>query len=550
MTTIQPTARYEGAGQGRRLASWSAPSTGPVATTTPAIQTLRNRVRDLVRNDAIAASAVRVLVNSIVGFGIQCRSTIPDKEAKKRLTNLWNEWAKTASTCGLDFYGLQVLIVRAMVTDGEAFIRLRHRRPDDGLAVPFQLEALEADMLPMLTTEVWPGLPEGHQIVQGVEIDGIGRRVAFWFHKQHPGERMTSSTVSSDLTRVPAESVLHIFEPQRIGQVRGVSPFAPVITRLKNVSDYDDGVIERLKLANLFVAFVTKPLPSGSSDVMTGLPLSSDFDAPLAGLEPGLLQELLPGESMEFSSPPDAGAAYSEFMRQQYLTIGAAIGVPPEMLTGELRDISDRTLRFSVGEFRRRVEQIVWTVLVPRFLNPVREAFGFHARLSGAISEADYKLVTSCTWAIHAHAFIHPTQDIAARKAEVDAGFRSRASVISERGDDPDEVDQERADDAARASSLNLSTGDEKLVQAQIEKLNREAEAAERAAQASQQQAAEARARAQAATAEATRTKQATTHAEGLHVHSMAEAKARSRIAALEIEAVNIGLKELKGGAK
>ena len=472
-TTIQPTNRYEGAGRGRRLASWNTPSSGPVATTTPAIATLRNRARDLARNDPVAAAAIRVQVNSLIGFGIQCRTKSDDRDSKKRISAVWDKWVSRASNCGLDLYGLEVLIARALATEGEAFIRLRPRRPDTVDGVPFQLEPLEADMVPLLTTQVHPGLPPGSQIVQGIEIDGNGDRAAIWFHPAHPGEHLDifnlTNNPAANLVRVPIESVLHIYEPQRIGQMRGITPFSPVITKLKNVADYDDAVIEKVKLSNLFTAFLTRPLASGAADAMTGLPFDGDPAAPLAGLEPGTLQELLPGESMQFSDPPDAGAGYVEFMRQQYLTIASALGVPPEMLTQELRDISDRTLRFSVSEYRRRIEQIVWTVLVPKMLNPIREAFCLYARLSGQLSEADYQNALSFTWSMHAQPNFHPSQDVIARIKEVEAGFRSRTSVISERGEDPDAVDLERAEDLQRSVDLGLQPLSDQQTAVEIE---------------------------------------------------------------------------------
>ena len=454
-------ARYDGAGHGRRFAGWSAPSSGPRAATSGGIATLRNRARDLVRNDPVACAAVRVLANSIVGFGISCRPNTQDPAQKKRITPAWNAWWKVAPTDGADFAALQVLVARAYVTDGECFVRLRSRRPEDGLPALLQLEALESDMLPTLDADTWPGLPTGYSIRQGIEFDAIGRRSAYWFHRAHPGEpnAFAPTTTAGDLVRVPAESVLHVFEPQRIGQLRGVTPFAPAIAKLRTVGDFDDAVVERQKLANLFTAFVKKPQLSGDSDPLTGLAAEGTLDAPLAGLEPGMLQELLPGEEIQFSSPPDAGANYADFMRQQHLLIGAAVGIPPEMLTGELRDISDRTLRFAVGEYRRRIEQITWTVLVPRFLQPVREAWSTAAALApGGLSPIDAREAVDCVWAPQMQPYIHPTQDVATLETLVSAGFKSRASVIAERGDDPAEVDAERAEDRRREATQQLDS--------------------------------------------------------------------------------------------
>lgn len=545
---IDPQARYEAASQGRRMAGWNPPNTGPVSVVAPALPALRSRIRDLVRNDPIAASAVRVYANSVVGSGIMCRSTTEDPELKAKITKVWNTWAKSASVCGADFYGLQVQVVRALITDGEALLRIVPRQLGEGLDVPFQLQPLESDMLPLLDADIAPGLPAGNVIRSGIELDKHGRRVAYWLHTQHPGERnaFDPATMTSELVRVPADQVMHVFDPHRLGQLRGVSPLAAVAVKLKHIGDFDDAVLERQHLANLFTAFIIRPTPSGTNDPMTGLPVGGGLDQPIATLEPGASVELLPGEDIKFAAPPDAGTNYSEYYRTQLLATAAGVGIPPEMLTGELRDVSDRTLRFSVGEFRRRVDQIIWTVLVPRFLQPTREAFGRFAVLGGQISMDELPEVENCTWAPQAQAAIHPTQDLQAAKMAVDAGFRSRASVIASFGDDPEQVDIERAEDMTRAAALGLQTPEEAKTAAEVAKLEAEAEAAQKSAQAATAAAQAARAKAAEAKASTDAVKAQQRTSEALREHETAAAADRAKVARLEVQAAEIGLRELK----
>ena len=52
------TARYDAAGQGRRLAGWTPPSSGP-NTAMAGLQTIRNRSHDAVRNDWSAKSVTQ-----------------------------------------------------------------------------------------------------------------------------------------------------------------------------------------------------------------------------------------------------------------------------------------------------------------------------------------------------------------------------------------------------------------------------------------------------------------------------------------------------------
>lgn len=543
-----PQARYDGASHGRRVAGWNPPNSGPVSVVTPALPTLRNRIRDLVRNDPIAASAVRVWANSVVGSGILARSTVEDPDLKAKITKVWNTWAKSASVCGADLYGLQVQVVRALITDGEAFLRIVPRRLGDGLDVPFQLQPLESDMLPLLDSDVAPGLPPGHVIRSGIELDSNGRRVAYWLHTQHPGEQnpFAINAKPSELVRVPADQVMHVFDPMRLGQLRGVSPLAPVVVKLKNVGDFDDAVLERQHLANLFTAFITRPTPSGANDPMTGLPVAGDLDQPIATLEPGASIELLPGEDIKFAAPPDAGTNFSDYYRTQMLTIAAGVGIPVEMLTGDIRDVSDRALRFAVNEFRRRCGQLLWTVIVPKMLDPVRHAFGKFAVLGGAITIEELPEIGNCTWHAEAHQYIHPVQDVQARKLEVESGFRSRASVISERGDDPEAVDRDRAEDAKRAEQLGLQTPDEQKVAAEIAKLEAEADAAEKAAQAATAAAQAAKAKASEAKASADTLNAQQRTVEATRQHEVEASADRAKVARLEVQAAEIGLRELK----
>src|SRR5690606_36325209 len=68
-------------------------------------------------------------------------------------------------------------------------------------------------------------------------------------------------------------------------------------------------------------------------------------DVPLAGLEPGTMQELPVGWDVTLSQPPAPGTDYAEFLRGHLLAIASRHGVPYEVLTGDLRNISDRALK-------------------------------------------------------------------------------------------------------------------------------------------------------------------------------------------------------------
>lgn len=548
---VVPMAHYEGAGQGRRLAGWKAPSTGPVQAVAPALTTLRNRARDAARNAPLAAAIVRAWLSALVGSGIVCRTQTDDTKLRAKIEKAWRDWLPQADSSGAasDFYALQTLAVRAFVTDGECFLRIRSRRLSDGLAAPVQIELLESDLLPQLDLQ----LSDGNRIIQGVEFDRLGRRVAYHFHRAHPGDKGAFSTDLGSYSRVPAEFVSHVFAPERPGQVRGVSVLAPILTRLRVIDDFVDATSERARLANLFAMFIKRPMPTGAEaeiDPLTGKGIAYDGDgAPMAPLEPGLSQELLPGEEVTFSDPPQPGAEFAEFVRSQIAQIAAgAGGMPTEFLTGDLRDVTDRALRVSLNEWRRVAEAVQWQIIIPRICMPVRAAWAQAAMLAGSLTAAEAMAANVCEWTPPRHRHLHPVQDVQGLKAEVDAGFRSRASVIAEYGYDVADVDAERAADAAREEALGLQSDAERLAEAEAAKLEAEAEKATREAEAAKAAAAEARANAE-------RLKAENATSEATKAHAITEAKERAeaaklatKTARLEVQAAELGLAELKEG--
>ncbi|MGH8435866.1 MAG: phage portal protein [Pseudomonas sp.] len=467
MTRIRHTPKrirnsYEGAGTGRRAAGWDAPEGALNTVAIPALPALRKRSRAAVRNDPYAYSAIDKRVSSIVGSGITPRAMIDDAKLRTALRQLWEDWVDESDADALtDFYGQQAMIARMVEESGECFVRLRYRRPTDGYAVPLQLQLLAAEYVP---TDKNFRTRAGNIVRAGIEFNAIGQRVAYWMYANHPGDTTANGYSYNTLYRIPAIEVLHIFEPTEAGQLRGVPRLAPVLLRLKSLDNYDDAVLFRQEVSNLFAGFITKPAREGMQplDPLTGQPISADSDgAPLVGLEPGSMQELMEGEEVKFSDPPDAGNTYVDFMKQQLQAAAAGIGLPYELLTGDMGDISDRVLRVMLNDFRRRIEQLQFGVYVFQLCRPVRAAWLDTAVLSAAIALPDYTTrrrdYLRTRWVPQGWAYIHPVQDVEGKLKEIAGGLNSRSEHVLRTGYDAEQIDEENAQDNARAEKLGLN---------------------------------------------------------------------------------------------
>ena len=148
--------------------------------------------------------------------------------------------------------------------------------------------------------------------------------------------------------------------------------------------------------------------------------------------------------------------------------VGKALGYL--MATPERPDDADNPLVRGFGteaspddqnEFRRRIEQRQFSVFVHQLCRPVRNAWTRTAVLAGVISLPGFATAPRpylrTRWVPQGWAYLHPVQDVQAKKLEVRAGFRSRSSVILSQGDDPELTENEMMADNARADAKGLS---------------------------------------------------------------------------------------------
>jgi len=432
--------RFEAAAKSRRTAHWNSPGTDANSANSGAIQTLRNRSRDMVRNDGYAARAVSAIVEHTVGTGIVMKPTGKAKGKVKAAADAWKIWADSTA-CDYDgrhdFYGLQALAFRSVVESGEVLIR-RVRTTD---AIPLKLQVIECDYLDHLKNE---RLDSGGYILQGVEHDRTGARVAYWLFEQHPGDATVGSAgASATSKRFNAVDILHVYRQDRPGQIRGTPWIASVAVTLKDLSDFEDAQLMRQKVASswaLFIHDTEAPLdPTGST-------------APIIDkVEPGLIEILPPGKDIKFASPPGVDG-YSEHVNQLLRRVAAGMGISAAALTGDLSQVNFSSGRMGWLEMQRNIEAWRWRILVPVLCDRVWGWFTEAAFLGG------YQLQGVLpVWTPPRREMIDPNSELTAQVNAIRAGVTTLSEVIRSNGYDPAEVLSERAEDDALLDKLSIT---------------------------------------------------------------------------------------------
>ena len=462
---------HEAAGRGRRSMAWMPGNPGAVAALLATHSDLRSKSRDLVRRNAWAQAGIEAFVANAVGTGIKPQSLAADDGFKAEVQALWRDWTEEADAAGqTDFYGLQALACRAMLEGGECLVRLRPRRPDDGLSVPLQIQLLEAEHLPVdLNTELPPSAGSagstvpGNAVRCGIEFDALGRRVAYHLYRSHPEDgRLAPMSGQGGLetVRVDAREVIHLYRVLRPGQIRGEPWLSRALVKLNELDQYDDAELVRKKTAAMFAGFVTRQSPE---DNLMGEGGPDGDGIALAGLEPGTLQLLEPGEDIKFSEPADVGGSYSEFLRTQFRAVAAALGITYEQLTGDLTGVNYSSIRAGLLEFRRRCEMVQHGVLVHQLCRPVWATWMKQAVLAGALEAPGFarggaarRRHLQAKWIPQGWQWVDPEKEFKAMLLAIRAGLMSRSEAISANGYDAEDVDREIAADNARADALGL----------------------------------------------------------------------------------------------
>lgn len=429
----RPLARYDGATVTRRTAGWETRSSGPNREIETSLAKLRDRHRDLARNNPWARRAIQAIVNNAIGAGIQAQWSDPTRQS------LWSDWYESTAVDAdgrLDGYGLQALIQRAIVESGEVLVRRRPRRPEDGLAVPLQIQVLESDYLDHLKTEL---LPTGGWITQGVEFNAYGRRVAYWLYPEHPGDPLGRRSLTS--VRYDAADFLHIYRLDRPGQVRGVPWGTGALLRLRMLDDYHDAQLEKQRLAACYVTFVTEPDAPPNTD--------NEYEL-LDKLEPGAVEILPPGKDVKFATPPVTDG-FNEFSVSILRSIAADYGLPFEILSGDLSEVNFSSARMGFNEFGRNIDVWRWHIMIPQLLNPLAQWFNQAAALVGLPPSEQSPL-----WTPPARTLVDQVREMPAMRDAVRAGLMSLPEAIRSMGYDPVTLANEHAQYLTLLDQLGL----------------------------------------------------------------------------------------------
>ena len=406
---------------------------------------LRAHSRFLDKNNPWMRSYLRIMETDLIGpKGFTLQTQLRKKGGDLfepyagNFEAAFREWSRRP-TCSADgrFSWLQACrnIGRSLPLDGEVFIRECFGFKN---GFGYALQFLDPDLLDHNLNQE-PGGPGHPAIVMGVELDDWGRPIAYHFREP----RLAWSQAypyGSERIRIPAEEIIHIYDPERANQTRGVPHASPVMYVLAMLGGY----LEAELAASRYEAerVVVYSSPDGTADEKMLAKAASQQ------LSPGLHSAWLPtGVTLEPIQLNHPNAAFPAYIQALLHALSAGLGVNYHALTRDLSQTNFSSMRG--GEIidrdqKRRLQGLIIDVALERiYRNWLKWAW-----VSGKVTlppGLNIEQASAHKWVARGWDWVDPLKDIQADVLAVNNCMDTLSNVLALRGLDFEEVAQERA---------------------------------------------------------------------------------------------------------
>lgn len=310
---------YDGATDNKRRKSPSATIKSEDDELTPAKRKkLQANANDIQRNFEVGAWAIRKHLDFVTSFSFASNNaeSVISPEADAGMQSLQRERSQLDD----DIEGIITEASAAEHCDSAArhdlatMLRLAEARAtvtgDHGLyeLADGTIQSIESDRIrdPSGVDKI-----RDAKIIHGVQVDGRGRSVRYAIHSR------TSGGGYKFERWVPAAHMMMRGYYERTDQVRGISPMAPAVNRLRDVYEGFDYALAKAKIAQLFGFKINR---NGDDSLGPVLNVAADEEPPDYEIDLGegpWMLDLMPGDEadiMETSTPSDQFQTYTEMM--------------------------------------------------------------------------------------------------------------------------------------------------------------------------------------------------------------------------------------------
>lgn len=418
-----------------------------------ALAEVRAKTRNLARNSGTIKRYVQLMCDNVVGdmgFSLQAPNS--------RIEEAWRRWCDNPTVDGsMSMIDLCDQMVGSWCRDGEFLIEfvVNPEYPD-----MLALNPLEADMLDETMTTQNPRTK--NQIKMGVEIDVLGRPVAYWILTSHPGDIASGAPRPRQRhRRVPADRILHVFQRLRAGQTRGEPPAGATVNAIKMLDGYREAEVMNRRIAASTMGFFTRETPKADGIDALGVTETDEEgnEEVLVDVQPGTFKQLPDGMRFDKFDPGGSQTDYHAFEGQVKKEVSMALGISAFALGMETAGVSYSTGRSVIQEdrdfYKRMQGFFIRMAMRPMFRKWATQHVLMDGssipptRLQSVVNEIKFR-GRGWTW-------IDPAKDISANAEALATYQTSHSKIAADRGMDVTDLFEEIKRDRELMAQFGLT---------------------------------------------------------------------------------------------
>lgn len=438
----QPRRDFAAAAYSRLTASLASESDHIMRILKSQGRTLRARSRQLADNNCYVVKFISMVLDNVCGpkpFQLQAKIKSSRRKmdvlSNERIEREWKLWGRPGQcdiTGRMSWADLQKLILRTIVVDGECLLRVMEGSEYGPWGL--QLQLIDTDRLDEDKNE---NLPNGNTVIAGVEVDRVGRTVAYWFLK-NPPRYWTMGGVAREYIRVPADQVVHLFIPTRAEQLRGVPWIYAALVNIYNMGAFDEAAIIAARVGASKMGFFTSPDGLPPAGIANGM--DSATGALTQNAEPGSFDTLPNGYSFQAFDPAFPDAMVEPFKKAMLRGTASGLSVSYPSLGNDAEAVNFSSLRAFLLEERNHW-MCIQEWLVEHLHDQLYERWLMTSSLSGRVPlQGPLTKYLDVTWRPKRWQWVDPLKDVQANIEAIKWALKSRTEVVAETGGDLEDI--------------------------------------------------------------------------------------------------------------
>jgi len=420
------------------------------------------QARDAERNDSLLPRIVDSAVINTIQSGFKLDPQTGDKALDLELWDRWKAWSDDSDQCDIAgefcFHDYECMALRRVMFDGDIVV------------LPLQSGELQIIEAHRIRTPA-----KAKDIIHGVKLDSFRKRIEYWITKDDidPMARVPANAeIYPHATRDANgdRQVLHIYDPKRSTQTRGVSALAPIIDPAAMRDDIEFATMVKQQVASCFAIIRTRAYGADVSNDPAGMGYQysqsqgGGYSRQVGGIAPGMEVLGEPGETINGFSPNVPNPEYFQQISGLVRLIAANLGCPPEVSLFDTTQTTFHGYRGAVDEarrgFRRNQEWLKRRFHMPVYRWKVRQWLSEDAALRSRFAVLGEKLFNH-KWNSPNWAYIDPTKDATGDVTQLENGLISPRRWANGRGYDIDELNTEIVADNVSKIRLALEAAQE-----------------------------------------------------------------------------------------